>query len=121
MTTLTAITRAITPGQSGVFTVTRGRSRERKPFLQKRETAGQTRSDLRFLWWPGAGSNRRTSDFQDLERGPRGPSAYGFVLSSGPVGLVVSTLHEVAVSKSVSRIGLRVTLACSRTRWRNLG
>src|SRR5450759_4646547 len=30
---------------------------------QKQEVAGQTPSDLQLLWWPGAGSNRRPSDF----------------------------------------------------------
>ena len=32
--------------------------------LEKDKTAGQKPSDLRILWWPGAGSNRRPSDFQ---------------------------------------------------------
>src|SRR5680860_84846 len=116
-----AITRVITPGQPGGFTVTHGQSTRGNPSHPTDKTAGQTRSDLRWKWWPGAGSNRRPSDFQDFERGPRGPSACGFVLSRRPVGPVVSTLHEAGVSKTVSRTGLLVTLACSRTRWRNLG
>src|SRR5665647_2283981 len=59
-----AITRAITPGQPGAVTVTRGQSTEGNVVLWRDQTAGQTRSDLRFVWWPGAGSNRRPSDFQ---------------------------------------------------------
>src|ERR1035437_945419 len=60
---LRAITRAITPGQSGVITVTRGQSTESDAVHRKHKTAGQRVSDLRWEWWPGAGSNRRPSDF----------------------------------------------------------
>jgi hypothetical protein len=59
-----AIARAITPGQPGAVTVTRGQSTEGNVVLWRDKTAGQTWSDLRFVWWPGAGSNRRPSDFQ---------------------------------------------------------
>jgi hypothetical protein len=31
---------------------------------QRDKTAGHQRSDLQLRWWPGAGSNRRPSDFQ---------------------------------------------------------
>jgi hypothetical protein len=37
---------------------------EYRGLARKRETAGQRGSDLRWEWWPGAGSNRRPSDFQ---------------------------------------------------------
>ena len=63
-----AITRAITPGQSGVITVTRGRSMEGNAARRRDKTAGQRVSDLRWEWWPGAGSNRRPSDFQSDAR-----------------------------------------------------
>jgi len=59
-----AITRAITHGQTGIFTATRGRSPDGGVARWTDKTAGQTRSDLRWEWWPGAGSNRRPSDFQ---------------------------------------------------------
>ena len=74
---------------------------------RKRETAGPRVSDLRLLWWPGAGSNRRPSDFQDFEGCPWGPAAYGFVLSRRAVRPVVSTWREAGVSKSVSKTRLR--------------
>jgi len=60
---LRAITRAITHGQSGGFTVTRGRSTEGNLGRRRDKTAGQRVSDVRLRWWPGAGSNRRPSDF----------------------------------------------------------
>ena len=60
---LRAITHAITHGQPGGFMVTHGRSPEGDTVRQKGKTAGQTVSDLRWKWWPGAGSNRRPSDF----------------------------------------------------------
>ena len=59
-----AITRAITPGQPTVITVTRGQSKEGDSVHRRDKTAGQRVSDLRWEWWPGAGSNRRPSDFQ---------------------------------------------------------
>jgi hypothetical protein len=58
------ITRAITPGQSGVFTVTGGRSTAGDAVRWKDKTAGQRGSDLRLWWWPEAGSNCRPSDLQ---------------------------------------------------------
>jgi hypothetical protein len=63
-----AITRAITPGQSGVFTVTRGRSTQEHARPSKQQNRRSEAPDLRFLWWPGAGSNRRPSDFQSDAR-----------------------------------------------------
>ena len=59
-----AITRAITHGQPGGFMVTHGRSTDGNAIHRRDKTAAQKGSDLRFLWWPGAGSNRRPSDFQ---------------------------------------------------------
>ena len=36
--------------------------------LERDKTAGQKPPDLRLRWWPGAGSNRRPSDFQSDAR-----------------------------------------------------
>ena len=47
------------PGRRSAWTAARA---------ENDKTAGQRRSDLRFRWWPGAGSNRRPSDFQSDAR-----------------------------------------------------
>jgi hypothetical protein len=44
-------------GQSRLLTA-------RRHSLEKDKAAGQKPPDLRLWWWPGAGSNRRPSDFQ---------------------------------------------------------
>ena len=82
----------------GVFAGQSRRLTARCHSLENDKTAGQEPLDLRLSWWPGAGSNRRPSDFQDFERGPRGLFGYGFVLSRRGLGPVVSTCREARVS-----------------------
>jgi len=84
----------------GVFAGQSRRLTARCHSLEEDKTAGQEPLDLRLSWWPGAGSNRRPSDFQDFEGGPEGPSGCGFVLRTGEVGPAVSTMSEAGVSKS---------------------
>jgi hypothetical protein len=91
-------------------TVNRGRWRsvavtvnEHRGLARKRETAGQRVSDLRGEWWPGAGSNRRPSDFQvERARPERSPRAE-FVLSREVLGPLPSGDSGARVSKSVSK------------------
>ena len=62
-------------------------------------------TDLRFgVWWPGAGSNRRPSDFQEFGGGLSRPCWPDFVLSRGESSPVLSVVFGVRVSKSVSKI-----------------
>jgi hypothetical protein len=51
-----------------VSTATLGLSTGGSSVQRKHETAGQRGYDLRWEWWPGAGSNRRPSDFQSDAR-----------------------------------------------------
>ena len=46
---------------------------ERSP--PERQNRRSEAPDLRFSWWPGAGSNRRPSDFQGETPGPHMPDA----------------------------------------------
>ena len=100
-----AITRAITPGQSGAIMVTHGHSTEGHPGLRRDKTAGQTRSDLRLRWWPGAGSNRRPSDFQadtpDQWKKTEGSTFFGDSDCVSATGLPLS-YHRQVMTRSFS-------------------
>jgi hypothetical protein len=63
-----ATSRATSHGESGYLAVIQGHPQTLRTQAGKDKTAGQRRSDLRLRWWPGAGSNRRPSDFQSDAR-----------------------------------------------------